>query len=102
MDDHDDSHLRRAWEVWIADRPHRHAPRHAGAGCQLADYAGSLQADAYVGFRLYAPDRRPGPVTEAACWAHGRRKLFELADVTAKARGNLAAMVRADGGAAGR
>jgi transposase len=23
--------------------------------------------------------RQPGPIVEAACWAHGRRKLFELA-----------------------
>ena len=48
----------------------------------LAGYAGILQADAYAGFNdLYAPARQPGPVTEAACWAHGRRKFFELAEV---------------------
>ena len=35
------------------------------------------------------PDRRPGPITEASCWAHARRKFFELADVAAKARGKL-------------
>jgi hypothetical protein len=46
-----------------------------------------LQADAYAGFNmLYAPDRKPGPITEAGCWAHARRKFFELADITAKAR----------------
>src|SRR5215472_1968111 len=57
----------------------------------LRDYAGILQADAYAGFnRLYEADRKPGPITEASCWAHGRRKFFELADVTAKARGKLA------------
>ena len=55
----------------------------------LADYAGILQADAYAGFNnLYHPGRRPGPVTEAGCWAHGRRKLFDLAQV---ARAPLAA-----------
>ena len=27
-----------------------------------------------------------GPITEAGCWAHARRKLFELADIAAKAR----------------
>jgi hypothetical protein len=49
-----------------------------------------LQADAYAGFnRLYAGDRRPGPITEAACWSHSRRKFFVLADVAAKARGKL-------------
>jgi transposase len=48
----------------------------------LAGYDGILQADAYAGFNeLYAPARQPGPITEAACWAHGRRKFFELAEV---------------------
>jgi transposase len=48
----------------------------------LAGYAGILQADAYAGFNdLYVPARKPGPVTEAACWAHGRRKFYELAEL---------------------
>ena len=47
----------------------------------LAEWSGLLQADAYAGFNaLYASGRQPGPITEAACWAHGRRKFFELAD----------------------
>jgi transposase len=46
----------------------------------LASYAGLMQADAYAGFnRLYEPFRRPGPIVEAACWAHARRKFFDLA-----------------------
>ena len=50
-------------------------------------YAGILQADAYAGFNaLYKVERRPGPITEAACWSHARRKFFVLADVTSKAR----------------
>ena len=58
------------------DRGGEHPCRH------LAGYAGILQADAYAGFNdLYQPLRKPGPITEAACWAHGRRKLFVLADV---------------------
>jgi len=53
----------------------------------LATYAGILQADAYSGYgRLYDPGRQPGAVTEALCWAHSRRKLFELADIAAAAR----------------
>jgi hypothetical protein len=57
----------------------------------LRDYAGILQADAYAGFnRLYDTGRKPGPIIEASCWAHGRRKFFELADVTKKASGKLA------------
>jgi transposase len=67
------------------DRTAQHPEGH------LSDYAGILQADAYAGFnRLYEAGRKPGPVTEASCWAHGRRKLFELADVSAKAGGKLA------------
>jgi hypothetical protein len=55
-----------------ADQPNRH----------LAGYSGILQADAYAGFNdLYRPGRKPGPITEAACWAYGRRKLFDLAQL---------------------
>jgi transposase len=64
------------------DRGGAHPERH------LVHYGGILQADAYGGFnRLYEPDRTPGPITEAACWAHARRKFFVLADIAAKARG---------------
>ena len=53
----------------------------------LAAYCGILQADAYAGFnKLYEPDRKPRPITEAGCWAHASRKLLELADLAAKAR----------------
>jgi hypothetical protein len=66
------------------DRAGNHPERH------LDGYAGILQADAYAGFnQLYQPTRRPGPVIEAACWSHARRKFFVLADVAAKARGKL-------------
>ena len=48
----------------------------------LAGYAGILQADAYSGFAgLYRPTRAGGAVTEALCWAHGRRRFYELADL---------------------
>lgn len=47
---------------------------------QLAAYTGIMQADAYAGFNgLYAQDRQPKPITEAGCWAHFRRKFFDLA-----------------------
>lgn len=46
----------------------------------LGDFSGIVQADAFSGFgRLYEPGRKPGPICEAACWAHARRKFFELA-----------------------
>jgi transposase len=65
------------------DRTAGHPNRH------LAGYGGILQADAYAGFNdLYALGREPGPIAEAACWAHGRRKLFKLAEI---ARAPLAA-----------
>ena len=58
----------------------------------LRTFTGILQADIYAGYnRLYAAGRSSGPVTEAACWAHCRRKLFELADIAAsKGRGKNA------------
>ena len=60
----------------------------------LSGYAGILQADAYSGFTgLYKPQRSPGPITEAACWAHARRKLFELADIASKARKKTQALI---------
>ncbi|WP_395679749.1 IS66 family transposase [Inquilinus sp.] len=72
------------------DRGGEHPRRH------LAGYAGILQADAYAGFgELYDAARRPGPVTEAACWSHGRRKFFVLADV-AKAPLAIEAVHRID------
>jgi transposase len=41
-----------------------------------------MQADAYAGFnRLYEANRKGGPIIEAACWAHGRRKFFDLARI---------------------
>jgi transposase len=72
------------------DRAGEHPCRH------LTDYSGILQADAYAGFNdLYAIGRKPAPITEAACWAHGRRDLFKLADV-AKAPLAIEAVRRID------
>jgi transposase len=58
------------------DRTGEHPERH------LAGYSGIMQADAYAGFNgLYVAGRKPGPIIEAACWAHGRRKFYELAEL---------------------
>ena len=63
------------------DRTREHPERH------LAGYAGVLQADAFDGYnRLYLAQRKPGPILEALCWSHARRKFFELADIAANAR----------------
>ncbi|WP_340318392.1 IS66 family transposase [Rhizorhabdus argentea] len=64
----------------------------------LASWSGILQADAYAGYgELYAPTRQPGPMLEAGCFAHARRKFFVLADVTAaaskKSRGEQAGTI---------
>jgi transposase len=62
---------------YSCNRDGEHPSRH------LAGYAGILQADAYSGFNgLYDAKRSPRPITEAACWSHGRRKFFVLADLT--------------------
>ena len=53
----------------------------------LANWTGVLQADAYGGYgKLYEGERKPAPIIEAACWAHARRKFFELADIEGAAR----------------
>src|SRR6202041_2582370 len=63
------------------DRTREHPER------QLAGYSGILQSRAFVGYnRRYLPDRKPGPIVEALCWSHARRKFFELADIAANAR----------------
>ena len=51
----------------------------------LERFTGILQADIYAGYNpLYVAGRSPGPVTEAPCWSHARRKFFELADIAAR------------------
>ena len=74
------------------DRSGEHPQTH------LATYTSVLQADAYGGYgKLYEPDRRAGPIVEALCWSHARRKFFELANLAAaarrKAKGNKATVV---------
>jgi transposase len=62
------------------DRRKEHPTRH------LAGWTGILQADAYSGYNdLYRHDHKPAPVRSALCWAHARRKFFELADIKATA-----------------
>ena len=63
------------------DRSGNHPVEH------LETFSGVLQADIYAGYNaLYVAGRSPGLITEAACWAHSRRKFFELADIAARAR----------------
>ena len=63
------------------DRRGEHPERH------LAGWSGVFQADAFTGYgRLYAQDRKPGPILEAACWSHARRPFFIFADLEEAAR----------------
>ncbi len=65
---------------YSSDRTGEHPQRH------LANWRGLLQADAYGGYgKLYNAARAAGPIAEAACWAHARRKFFVLADLAAAA-----------------
>ncbi len=57
------------WFSYSPDRKGEHPQQH------LRDFTGTLQADAYAGFnQLY----ENGRIQEAACWAHVRRKFYEL------------------------
>jgi transposase len=60
------------------DRTAEHPAKH------LASFTGFLQADAYAGYEpLYSPARtKPGPIIEVACWAHCRRKIFDVWEAT--------------------
>ena len=58
--------------VWFQYSPDRKGERPL---THLKPFAGILQADGYAGFeRLYAR----GDVIEAACWAHVRRKFYDI------------------------
>lgn len=77
----------RLWTYAVDDRAsgstrpplvwYRFTPDRTGAHPQaeLASFTGHLQADAYAGYdKLY----QSGRVIEVACWAHCRRKIFDI------------------------
>jgi transposase len=58
--------------VWFAYSPDRKGEHPQG---HLSSFMGTLQADGYAGFeQIYAAGR----IQEAACWAHVRRKFYDL------------------------
>ena len=58
------------WFAYSPDRKGEHPEQH------LRTFRGALQADAYAGFnQLYQED---GRIQEVACWAHVRRKFYDL------------------------
>ena len=57
------------WFCYTPDRKGEHPRAH------LSVFQGTLQADGYAGFeQIYAA----GKIQEAACWAHVRRKFYDL------------------------
>ena len=57
------------WFAYSEDRKGEHPKQH------LSSFSGMLQADGYAGFRhLY----EGGRIVEAACWAHVRRKFYDI------------------------
>jgi len=63
--------------VWFRYSPDRKATHPAE---HLKCFSGILQADGYAGFdRLY----ETGRIVEAACWAHVRRKFYDIHKATA-------------------
>ena len=57
------------WFVYSPDRKGEHPKAHLG------NFTGTLQADGYAGFeQIY----QAGRIQEAACWAHVRRKFYDL------------------------
>ncbi len=63
--------------VWLRYSPDRKAMHPVD---HLKRFAGILQADGYAGFeRLY----EKGCIVEAACWAHVRRKFYDIHQSTA-------------------
>src|SRR5499427_5132041 len=57
------------WFAYSADRGGEHPVQH------LRTFQGALQADAYAGFNQLYED---GRIEEVACWAHVRRKFYDL------------------------
>lgn len=61
------------WFAYSADRKGEHPHRH------LKELIGILQADGYAGFeRLYNDQDPQHPIKEPACWAHVRRKFYDI------------------------
>jgi transposase len=57
------------WFCYTPDRKGEHPKAH------LSEFTGTLQADGYAGFdQIY----QAGRIQEAACWAHVRRKFYDL------------------------
>ena len=79
--------------VWFQYSPNRqgeHPQRH------LKAFHGVLQADAFSGYNALYDEREGGPIIEAGCWSHVRRKAWDIHERQKQVSGTLAhqALVR--------
>jgi transposase len=84
----------RLWGYAVDDRPWQgstppavvflHAEDRKGErpAAHLAGFRGVLQVDGYGGFKRLLEDRPAGEIRLAFCWAHGRRRLYEIHQAT--------------------
>ena len=86
------------WFAYTPDRKGEHPRRH------LNGFRGTLQADGYAGFHhLYDTGR----IREAACWAHVRRKFYDIetahhSPIPAEAIERIAALYMVESGIRGK
>jgi transposase len=63
--------------LYAADRKGEHPAAH------LAEFRGILQVDGYGGFKSLLESRPPGEIRLAFCWAHCRRRFYDIYRATA-------------------
>src|SRR4051812_49391652 len=63
--------------LYAEDRKGEHPATH------LAEFRGILQVDGYGGFKRLLENRPPGEIRLAFCWAHCRRRFYEIHQATA-------------------
>jgi transposase len=86
------------WFAYSPDRKGEHPRQH------LRKFQGALQADAYAGFNQLYED---GRIQEVACWAHVRRKFYDLhqahaSPIAGEALERIAALYAIEGEIRGR
>src|SRR4051794_40323499 len=62
--------------LYAKDRKGEHPAAH------LAEFEGVLQVDGYSGFKSLLENRPPGAIRLAFCWAHCRRRFYEMHQAT--------------------
>jgi len=73
---------------WSGSRPpaalYRYSPDRKGErpAAHLGGYNGIIQADAYSGYEALTRATSPPGIAHAACWAHARRKLYDVHEAT--------------------